>query len=382
MTKPSQPFIYLDYNATTPVAPEVVHAMSPFWLDIYGNPSSGHLQGRLAHKAIEDARQQVADLVGVPPSWVIFTGGATEANNIAIIGAARNLPADRRHLIISSVEHPAVKEPARALATQGFDVSIAPVDETGRLRVDIFETLIRPDTGLVSIMLANNETGTIQPVADVGRLLCGRPILFHTDAAQAIGKTNVNAHDLGVQMLTIAGHKFYGPKGVGALIRDPAIPLTSLDYGAGHERGLRPGTENVPLIVGLGEAARLAAADLSIRKTRMAALRDHLERGLRAIWPNLTLNGHTLERLPNTLNVSLPGINARDLLAQVGDILGASAGSACHSDSDAVSGVLGAMGISPDRASSAVRFSVGFDQSEGDIDAACLALRNAVAGLQ
>lgn len=377
MTNPTEPFIYLDYNATTPVASEVVRAMSPYWQEVYGNPSSGHLQGRLARKAIEDARGHVANLVGVPSSWVIFTGGATEANNIAIIGAARNLPTGRRHIIISAVEHPAIAEPTKALATQGFEISIAPVDETGRLRLEAFESLIRPDTGLVSIMLANNETGTIQPIAEVSRFTQGRNILLHTDAAQSIGKIDVNVPGLGVQMLTIAGHKIYAPKGVGALIRDPAMPISSLDYGAGHEGGLRPGTENLPLIVGLGEASRLAAAALPARAAKMIALRDQLESGLRNIWPNLVLNGHPTERLPNTLNVSLPGVNARGLLAQVADVLGASAGSACHSDSEAVSGVLGAMGISFRRASEAIRFSVGHDQSGKDVESACAVLRRA-----
>jgi cysteine desulfurase len=379
MTKLSETFVYLDYNATTPVASEVVHAMSPYWRGIYGNPSSGHLQGRLAHKAIEDARRHVADLVGVPPSWVILTGGATEANNIAIIGAARNLPTARRHIIISSVEHPAIAEPAKALAAQGFDISVAPVDDTGRLLLEAFERLIRPDTGLVSIMLANNETGTIQPIAEVSRLVRGRNIIVHTDAAQAVGKVRVDVNDLGVDMLTVAGHKFYAPKGVGALIRDPAIRLTSLDYGAGHETGLRPGTENLPLIVGLGEAARLAAMELPVRAKKMTTLRDQLEHGLRTMWPGLILNGHPTERLPNTLNVSLPGVDAREILSQVGNMLAASAGSACHSDSATVSGVLGAMGIQADRARSAIRFSVGYDQSLEDIAVACALLADCIA---
>lgn len=378
MTTRDEPFIYLDYNATTPVASEVLHAMSPFWRGIYGNPSSGHLQGRLAHRAIEEARRHVADLVGVSPSWVTFTGGATEANNIAILGAARNLPADRRHIIISAVEHPAIAEPAKALASQGFEVSVAPVDATGRLRLDVFEGLIQPDTGLVSIMLANNETGTIQPVAEVSRLTRPRGIILHTDAAQSIGKIHVHVPSLGVQMLTIAGHKFYAPKGVGALVRDPTIALAPLTYGAGHEAGLRPGTENVPLIVGLGVAARRATAELPARAAKMTVLRDQLEQGLRGIWPGLQLNGHPTERLPNTLNVSPPGINARELLARVGNVLAASAGAACHSESEAVSGVLGAMGISSERASGAVRFSVGYDQSEKDIDYACAVLRRAI----
>ena len=369
--------IYLDYNATTPAAPEVVEAMQPYWRGIYGNPSSSHLQGRLAHQAIERAREQVASLLGVDASWVIFTGGATEANNMALIGAARRLPVGLRHIVISAVEHPAIMEPARMLEREGFTLSIAPVDEMGCLKLDAFEALLLQDTGLVSVMHANNETGSIQPIEEISRLTKARGIILHTDAAQSVGKIPVSMTDLGVDMLTLAGHKFYAPKGVGALVRDPTIDLSPMDYGAGHEGGLRPGTENLPLIVALGEAARLAEAQLSHRMERMRSLRDRLHEQLLAAMPGLMLNGHPLRRLPNTLNVSLPNTNARRVLDSLKDTVAASAGSACHSDRDEVSGVLGAMGIDAEQASGAIRFSVGVETQNHDIDRAGVAIINA-----
>lgn len=362
--------IYLDYNATTPAAAEVVDAMQPYWRGIYGNPSSSHLQGRMAHEAIERAREQVASLVGVDSSWVIFTGGATEANNMALIGAIRRLPTHRRHIVISAVEHPAIMEPAEMLEREGFALTIAPVDDMGCLKLDSFEALLREDTGLVSVMHANNETGSIQPIEEISRLTKARGIILHTDAAQSIGKIPVKVRDLGVDMLTLAGHKFYAPKGVGALVRDPAIVLSQMDFGAGHEGGLRPGTENLPLIVGFGEAAMLAETELSPRMKHMRTLRDRLHEGLLAAVPGLRLNGHPLRRLPNTLNVSFPNANARFVLDGLKDQVAASAGSACHSDRDDVSGVLGAMGVGAEQAAGAIRFSVGVETREADIDRA------------
>jgi cysteine desulfurase len=367
MPAASETLIYLDYNATTPAAAEVVDAMQPYWRSIYGNPSSSHLQGRLAHDAIEKARGQVAALAGVDSSWIVFTGGATEANNMAMIGVARSLPESRRHIIISAVEHPAIMEPAKALEREGFTLSIAPVDEYGCVRLDAFAALLRPETGLVSIMHANNETGSIQPIEDIAGLLTPKGIIFHTDAAQSAGKLPVRVHDLGVDMLTLAGHKFYAPKGVGALVRDPAMRLLPLDYGAGHEGGQRPGTENLPLIVGFGEAARLAIEEFTVRTMHMRRMRDLLHEGLRAALPNVQLNGHPLRRLPNTVNLSFPGVNARRLLASLSETVAASAGSACHSENETVSGVLGAMGISPERAAGAIRFSVGIETTEAEI---------------
>jgi cysteine desulfurase len=362
--------IYLDYNATTPVSAEVVAAMLPYWGEVYGNPSSTHRQGRLAHAAIELARAQLARLVGVAPDWIIFTGGATEANNLALLGAARKIPLERRHIVISAVEHPAVAEPARELARQGWTLSVAPVDECGRVKMDEFERLLRPDTGLVSVMHANNETGTIQAIDEIARLTKPRGIVLHTDAAQSVGKVRVNLPELGADMLVVAGHKFYAPKGVGALVRDPSIGLAPIVFGAGHEHGLRPGTENLALIVALGEAARLADASGAQRTAYLLAMRDRLHAQLLAAIPGLLLNGHETHRLPNTLNVSLPGCEARTVLASLADAVAASAGSACHSDADAVSGVLGAMGIGAQRAAGAIRFSVGVETSAHDVDRA------------
>ncbi|ESQ88001.1 hypothetical protein ABAC460_17570 [Asticcacaulis sp. AC460] len=380
MLSAPETLIYLDYNATTPAAAEVVDAMQPYWRGVYGNPSSSHLQGRLAHDAIEKARGQVAALVGVDPSWIVFTGGATEANNMAMIGVARSLPESRRHIIISAVEHPAIMEPAKALEREGFILSIAPVDEYGCVRLDAFAALLRPETGLVSIMHANNETGSIQPIEDIAGFLKPRGIVFHTDAAQSAGKLPVRVNDLGVDMLTLAGHKFYAPKGVGALVRNPATRLLPLDYGAGHEGGQRPGTENLPLIVGLGEAARLATDELTVRMTHMRRMRDLLHDGLRVLLPMVQLNGHPLRRLPNTLNLSFPGANARSLLASLNDTVAASAGSACHSENETVSGVLGAMGISPERAAGAIRFSVGVETTEAEIVLAIAQVTKVICG--
>ncbi len=366
----TEPFIYLDFNATTPVHPDVVAAMTPYWTSVYGNPSSSHRQGVQSHHAIDRARAELAQLLGVEPEWVVFTGGATEANNLALRGAANGIDPARRHLIISSVEHPAVAEPAKALARAGWKVSVAPVDAAGRLKLDEFKALLDDDVGMVSIMHANNETGTLQPIEEVSRMTRSRGIVFHTDAAQSVGKVPVNLNELGVNMLVVAGHKFYAPKGVGALVRDPALSFSPIVFGAGHERGLRPGTENVPLIVGLGEAARLARISLVERASHMRAMRDRLYQALAASMPGLLLNCDPAHMLPNTLNVSLPKCHARPVLASLADLVGASAGSACHSDDEAVSGVLGAMGLGAERAAGAIRFSVGIETTEVDVDRA------------
>lgn len=362
--------IYLDYNATTPVLPEVVTAMIPYWSEIYGNPSSSHQPGRMAREALDKARAEVAALLGVTPDWVIFTGGATEANNLALLGAARAQPAGKRHLIVSAIEHPAIIEPAKALQREGWELSIAPVDRYGVVCMDEFERLLRPDTALVSIMYANNEIGTIQPLSEITRLTKPRGIVLHADAAQSVGKIPTRIDELGVDMLSLTGHKFYGPKGVGALVRNPALKLTPVDFGAGHESGLRPGTENVPLIAGLGTAARLAKETLEQRRWHMQAIRDRLQDALREALPGLQVNGHPTQRLPNTLNVSFPNIDARAMLARLSDSVAASAGSACHSNGHGTSGVLGAIGASVEQAAGAIRLSVGIETTAHDIDQA------------
>jgi cysteine desulfurase len=365
--------IYLDYNATTPVAPEVAAAMQPFLQAEFGNPSSSHAYGVAAQKSVVAARLAVATLVGATPDEIVFTGSATEANNLALLGVARALPA-KRHLVISAVEHPAVMQPALHLRELGWAIDIVPVDVTGRVDPAKVAAALRPDTALVSVMHANNEVGTIQPVAEIAALAKANGSLMHADAAQSIGKIAVEVAALGVDLLTIAGHKMYAPKGIGALYVKPGTPLKPIQFGAGQEHALRPGTENVPHIVGLGRAAQLARASLPDATARLTALRDDLHRRLAEGVPGLCLNGHPEHRLPNTLHVSFPGVSGRELLAASADVVGASVGSACHSHGDAVSGVLAAMGCDAGRARGAVRLSVGRFTTTNEIATAATAL--------
>jgi cysteine desulfurase len=366
--------IYLDYNATTPVAAEVVEAMLPFLAEQYGNPSSSHAHGRNAAQAIREARKSVALLLGAAADEIVFTGSATEANNLALLGVARALAGAKRHLVVSAVEHPAVIEPARHLQSVGWDLSVIPVDAYGRVDPAEVAAALRPDTALVSIMHANNEVGTIQPVAEIAAITRARGVLLHTDAAQSAGKIPVNVDALGVDLLTLAGHKFYAPKGVGALYVRAGTPIVPIQFGAGQEHGLRPGTENVPQMVGLGAAARLARDRLSAATEKLRSLRDALHRRLASAVTGLMLNGHPTERLPNTLHVSFPGIVGRELLSRVAGRVAASVGSACHSEADAVSGVLAAMGCDANRARGAVRLSVGWMSTLEEIEAAAAAL--------
>jgi len=366
--------IYLDHNATTPVAPEVFAAMAPWLREHFGNPSSSHAYGRRAAQAVAQARGQVAGLIGARSEEITFTGCATEANNLALLGVARAMGLTRRHLIISSIEHPAVAEPAAALRDQGWQVTVVGVDEFGRVSAPAIERAIRPDTALVSVMHANNEVGTLQPIPDIAAITRTRGTLLHTDAAQSVGKMPVNVDALGVDLLTIAGHKFNAPKGIGALYVRAGTPIRPILHGAEQEHGLRPGTENVAMIVALGAASVVASADLSGLQGRLQALRDRLHERLAAGVPGLQLNGHPEHRLPNTLHVSFPGVPGRAVLADAADVLAASLGSACHSEQDTVSGVLAAMGIDAARASGAVRLSVGRTTSADDIDHAARAL--------
>ncbi|MDO8790016.1 MAG: cysteine desulfurase family protein [Sulfuritalea sp.] len=359
--------IYLDYNATTPVAPEVAAAMRPWIEEQFGNPSSSHVYGRRARKAVADARDAVAALVGASADEIVFTGSATEANNLALLGLARAAAPHKRHLIVSAVEHPAVMQPALHLRDTGWDLTVLPVDGWGRVVVDDLCAALRPDTALVSVMHANNEVGTIQPVAEIAALARANGSIVHTDAAQSAGKVVLDAGELGVDLLTLAGHKFYAPKGIGALYVRRGTPLKPILFGADQEHGLRPGTENVAQIVGFGEAARLARARLPHATQHLATVRDDRHRRLAAAVPGLVLNGHPQHRLPNTLHVSFPGVSGRDLLAAAPD-LAASVGSACHSDADAVSGVLAAMGCDAARARGAVRLSMGLPTSKREIE--------------
>ncbi|MHB1429960.1 MAG: cysteine desulfurase family protein [Rhodocyclaceae bacterium] len=365
--------IYLDYNATTPIAPEVAAAIRP-WLETgFGNPSSSHAYGQHAQAAVGKARAEVANLIGAQAVEIVFTGNATEANNLALLGMARALPA-KRHMLVSAVEHPAVMQPALHLRELGWDISVVPVDGAGRVDAAQVAGCLRPDTALVSVMLANNEVGTLQPIAGIAALAHANGSLMHTDAAQAAGKLPVNVDDLGVDLLTLAFHKFCGPKGIGALYVRQGTPLKPILFGAGQEQGLRPGTENVALIVGAGETARLARERLPQAVPQLMAMRDRLHRRLQAGVPGLLLNGHEEFRLPNTLHVSFPGISGKALLAAAQAAVAASVGSACHSHGDAVSGVLAAMGCTAERARGAVRLSLGRDTTQENIDAAAAAL--------
>lgn len=378
MTQP----VYLDYNATTPVAPEVADAMQPFLREAFGNPSSSHAYGQCARYAVAAARQCVAQLVGAQAHEIVFTGSATEANNLALLGAARALRGDKRHLVVSAIEHPAVMAPAQYLAEQGWDLTIVPVDRYGRISPDDVGRALRPDTALVSVMHANNEVGTLQPIGDIARIVRPRGVLMHTDAAQSAGKIAVDVDALDVDLLTLAGHKFHATKGVGALYVRSGTPLRPVMLGADQEGALRAGTENVPAIVGLGTAARLASERLPRVTVQLRARRDRLHRALREAVPDLALNGHPELRLPNTLHISFPGVSGRALLARA-DRVAASLGSACHSEhDDAVSGVLAAMGMDAARAAGAIRLSVGLMTTDEEIDIAARSLIDAWMALR
>lgn len=355
--------IYLDYNATTSIAPEVINVITQCLAE-FGNPSSSHAYGRRANELVQLARAQVAQLIAATPAEIIFTGCATESNNLAILGMAR-ASANKKHIITSAIEHPAVMQPCLQLQREGWDLTVLPVDTNGLINLDVLANHIRPDTALISIMHSNNEIGTIQPISDIARI--ARGVLLHVDAAQSIGKVKVDVNELGVDALTIAGHKFYAPKGVGALYVREGTPINPIMYGAGHERSLRPGTENVIAVAALGEAARLAAARLPEAEPYLKQLRDDLHSRLQSNIPGIILNGHPEHRLPNTLNISFPGVSGRALLESATGQIAASVGSACHSHGDAVSGVLAAIGASANRARGSVRLSVGISTTEDEI---------------
>lgn len=359
--------LYLDYNATTPVDPRVVASMQSA-LESYGNPSSAHWAGAPARQIIENARRQIACLLGCEPDEVIFTSGGTEANNLALKGLAFSRGVGDSHIITSAVEHPAVLGPCAFLQRLGAGCTLIPVDTTGRIDPDDLRRAIRPNTRLISIMHANNEVGTVQPIAECARIAHEHDIPFHTDAAQSIGKIPTQVAALGVDMLSIAGHKLYAPKGVGALYLRRGLLLEPLLHGANHEHGRRAGTESAILCAALGTACTLAADLAPIEKVR--ELRDEFWSALRERFgARLVLNGHPVERLPNTLNVSFLNTVGSELLARLPDIA-ASTGSACHSGSVELSPVLKAMGVTPENGSGAVRFSLGRETTRDEIESA------------
>ena len=363
--------IYLDYNATTPIAREVVAAILPFLEEQFGNPSSSHAYAVVAHDAVAEARSHVSRLLGCEPEQIVFTGAGSEANNLAIKGVAFALRERGDHLITSAVEHPAVLATCEYLARRfGYRLTVVPVDSTGLVDPSDIERAIEQSTVLITIMHANNEVGTLQPIAEIAEVAHRHGVVFHTDAAQSVGKVPTRVDDLGVDLLTVVGHKMYAPKGIGVLYVRPGTPLDSLVHGAGHEGGLRAGTENVPYIVGLGRAAALAAERLgSGGMSRIEKLRDRLHLRLRDGVPGLFLNGHPERRLPNTLNVSFPDVDGEELLART-PLVAASTGSACHAGRTEPSGVLTAMGIGRQRALGAVRLSLGHPTTDRDIEAA------------
>ena len=351
--------IYLDHNATTPVLPEVVDAMLPYLREHFGNPSSDHAYGRHASVAVANARAQVAALLGCDTDEVIFTSGGTEANNLAIRGATE-ARTDRRTIVTTTIEHPATEHPCAWLERHGRTVTRIPADDDGRVRVQDAQAAIGADTALVTIMHSNNETGVLQPVGEVAQYAHERGAIVHTDAAQSVGKLALDVRTLGVDLLSVAGHKLYAPKGVGALYVRNGTPLAPFALGAGHESGMRPGTENVASIVGLGRACDIAGRDLDAVAAGIRRLRDSLWNGLVSAVPGIRLNGHPSLRLPNTLNVSFPGTGGNAILAGAPEIA-ASTGSACHAGSE----------------SGSVRLTLGRGTTEREIETAIEALARA-----
>jgi cysteine desulfurase len=362
--------IYLDYNATTPVDPAVAEAMQPYITLHYGNPSSAHAYGRTAKAAIEEARRRVADLLGCSAEEIIFTSGGSESNNTVLKGIAYTYRPKGNHIITSAVEHPAIIMPCRALEQQGMQVTYLPVDRTGMVDPGDVRQAITPYTILISIMHANNEVGTIQPIAEISRLARQHGVLMHTDAAQSVGKIPTLVDELGVDFLSIAGHKVYAPKGIGALYMRSGLTLEPLIHGAGHEFGRRAGTENVIFDVGLGRACEIAKADLPRYQREVCRLRDFLWQELhKRLGDGLVLNGHVEQRLPNTLHVNFRGVIGAELLEKLPE-LAASTGAACHAGEVALSSVLKAMQVPPELGMGAVRFSLGRYTTREEIERA------------
>jgi cysteine desulfurase len=374
MIETAQP-VYLDYNATTPLLPEVLDAMLPYLRTHFGNPSSKHCFGREAQQAVELARAQVASLLGCDADEVLFTSGGTEANNLAIRGVIGE-DATRAHVVTSAIEHPATAAPCAWLERQGAHVTHLGVDTDGRVLLDEATRWIGAGTTLVTVMHSHNETGVIQPIIPLAGLARSGGALMHTDAAQSVGKVPVDVRALGVDLLSLAGHKLYAPKGVGALFVRRGVRLAPLMLGAGHERGLRPGTENVASIVGLGVACGIARRELGVLATMLRLRRDMLWAMLVGAIPGIELNGHPDIRLPNTLNVRFPGVNGEEVLAYATDVA-ASTGSACHSGQAKAPAAILAMGIAPEAARGSVRLTVGRYTSAEDVTRAADALISA-----
>jgi cysteine desulfurase len=363
--------IYLDHNATTPLLPSVVDAMLPFLREHFGNPSSGHAYGQRAAEAVLGARQQVASLLGCDPDEIVFTSGGTEANNLAIRGSTEASSIGRRRVVTTVIEHPATARPCDWLERNGFEIARLGVDGDGVARVE--EATLDEQTALVTVMHSNNETGVLQPIRELASRARAAGAVSHTDAAQSVGKVPVDVRALGVDLLSVAGHKLYAPKGVGALYVRRGVVLAPFALGAGHERGLRPGTENVASLVGLGVACEEARVGLDEQAARVRRLRDLLHRLLAEAVPGLALNGHAEQRLPNTLNVRFPGVSGVQLLAGAPEVA-ASTGSACHDGHERPSAIILAMGVALGEAAGSVRLTLGRGTSEEDVRRAVEAL--------
>ncbi len=370
--------IYLDYNATTPHDPEVIEAMRPFLEDEFGNPSSSHLFGNTPHKAVMQARGQVASLLNCRLQEIIFTSGGTESNNHAIQGVAYAYRDRGNHIITSQIEHPAILEVCAYLAENGFEVTYLPIDEKGLVRVSDVADAITSNTILITIMHANNEVGTIQPLAEISELAKKHDTLVHTDAAQSLGKIPAEVDTLGVDLLSVAGHKIYAPKGIGALYIRNGVKLAKFMHGAGQESGRRAGTENVLEIVGLGKACEIARRDLAKNMAHMQSMRDRLYEGIKAKCERVRLNGHREKRLPNTLSISFQDLEANRILDNIGLEIAASAGAACHSDTVEISHVLKAMNMPVGWAKGTLRLTTGRNTTADDIDRAVQVISEAV----
>ncbi len=364
--------IYLDHNATTPLLPDVVEALLPFLRSEFGNPSSSHAWGQRARDAVQQARRRVSSLLGCSAEEIVFTSGGTEANNLAIFGTAQASSNEKR-IVTSVIEHPATTNPCRHLEDLGWKVDWVPVDDCARVRLGSLEGALETGATLVTIMHANNEVGTLQAMSEISALAKARGALLHTDAAQTVGKVRVDVDELGVDLLSVAGHKLNAPKGVGALYVRKGTPIAPFARGAAHERGLRPGTENVAGIVGLGVACEVAERDLASKTARLGELRDRLWRRLSAAVPGAVVNAASADRLPTTLSIRFPGTRGSEVLARAPEVA-ASTGSACHAGHESASAVLLAMGLSPDDALQTVRLSVGATTTDSDVERAAVAL--------
>ncbi|HMO13237.1 MAG TPA: cysteine desulfurase family protein [Pirellulaceae bacterium] len=374
--------IYLDYNATTPVAPTVVEAMQPFFSNHYGNPSSRHALGCAAAEGIEDARMQVAQMIACDREDIVFTSGGTESNNLAIKGVMLSGKQLAGHMIISAIEHPSVVAPAKFLQRLGIDLTVVGCDADGVVSPEAVYSAMRADTKLISIMHSNNETGVIQPIADISKLCRRAGVVIHTDASQSAGKVPLSVTDLGVDLMTLAGHKYYAPKGIGALFVREGLVLEPVLHGAEHEQGMRAGTENTPYIIGLGEASARSSRAIDDAVSHMSKLRDRLFNRIQAeVGIPLKVNGIGAERLPNTLSIVFPEVTGYELLNAIPEIC-ASTGAACHSDAVDMSPTLRAMGLSREEAAGTVRFSLGWFSREEEIDQAVELIVGAWEGLR